>query len=210
MTTRPDRSLAGRRHAPNGTLVRILGLSGSLRRGSSNSALLQAAASLAPAGVEVFIGSIRDLPLYDPDLELDPPAAVRAFKAAAEAADAFLLATPEYNHSVPGTLKNAVDWLSRPRLGPLLAGKPVAMMGSGGMLGTARAQLAWLPIFAEVGLVAVAQPAIYVVMGRGLGPDGAVLDAALRERLRDKVESLALAVRDARSLAAARAVASAA
>jgi chromate reductase, NAD(P)H dehydrogenase (quinone) len=118
---------AGRRRP-----VRVVGISGSLRRGSLNTALLRAAVADAPDWVELEIVSIGDLPLYNADLEPDLPAAVVRPRAAVAAADAILLATPEYNYSIPGTLKNAVDWISRPRRDATVDGKPVAMMGAGG------------------------------------------------------------------------------
>jgi chromate reductase len=122
--------------------VRVLGIAGSLRAGSYNRALLAAARELAPPGVEIEEFELRELPLYDGDVEAaGDPASVQAFKGAIRGADALLIATPEYNRGVPGVLKNAVDWASRPPLGSPLAGKPVALMGaSTGRGGTARAQ----------------------------------------------------------------------
>jgi chromate reductase, NAD(P)H dehydrogenase (quinone) len=122
---------------------RILGISGSLRTGSYNTALLRAAAALAPAGVEVEIfDRLRDIPPYDEDERLAAePEPVQDLKRRIEAADALLIATPEYNHSIPGVLKNALDWASRPVNATPLRDKPVAVMGaSGGLLGTVRAQ----------------------------------------------------------------------
>jgi chromate reductase len=122
--------------------MRVLGIPGSLRSGSYNRALLQAARELAPAGIEIVDFDLRELPLYDGDVEAaGDPGAVTAFKEAIRSADALLIATPEYNRGIPGVLKNAVDWASRPPLGSPLTGKPVAIMGaSTGLGGTARAQ----------------------------------------------------------------------
>jgi chromate reductase, NAD(P)H dehydrogenase (quinone) len=122
--------------------VRVLGISGSLRAGSYNRALLQAARELAPEGMEIVDVDLRGLPFYDGDVEAaGDPEPVTAFKEAIRSADALLIATPEYNRGVPGVLKNAVDWASRPPLGSPLTGKPVAIMGaSTGRGGTARAQ----------------------------------------------------------------------
>lgn len=122
--------------------LRILGIAGSLRQGSYNRAALRAAQKLAPAGttVEIF-ERLREIPLYDEDVKQQGfPPAVQELRERVRAADALLLATPEYNYSVPGVLKNAIDWVSRPPDQPF-ADKPIAVMGaSPGMLGTARAQ----------------------------------------------------------------------
>jgi chromate reductase, NAD(P)H dehydrogenase (quinone) len=124
-------------------VVRILGISGSLRRGSHNTNLLRAAADLLPPGVELEIyEGVRDLPPYDPDLDtrLAHPAVARLRKAIASA-DGVLIATPEYNGSIPGILKNALDWASRPFPENSLRGKPVAVMGaSTGLFGAVWAQ----------------------------------------------------------------------
>ncbi len=123
------------------TSLRILGISGSLRAGSFNSAALRAAAELAPEGVTIETGSIRDIPFYDDDVRaVGIPASVTALQQAIAAAEAVLIATPEYNYSVPGVLKNAIDWLSRTEPQPFLH-KPVGIIGaSPGAIGTARAQ----------------------------------------------------------------------
>ncbi len=123
--------------------MKVVTLVGSLREGSFNRRLAEAAAELAPAGMDVAIEEIRDLPLYDADLD-DParwPDAVRRLREEVETADAVLIATPEYNHTVPGVLQNAIDWVSRPGGRSPLADRPAAIMGaSAGAVGTARAQ----------------------------------------------------------------------
>jgi chromate reductase, NAD(P)H dehydrogenase (quinone) len=123
--------------------MRVLGISGSLRRDSYNSALLRAAAERLPAGVElVEYEGLHEIPAYDSDLEAaGTPAAVAALRAAVRDADAVLIATPEYNHSIPGALKNALDWVSRPAGQSALMGKPAAAIGaSTGMFGAVWAQ----------------------------------------------------------------------
>ncbi len=122
--------------------MRLLGIAGSLREGSYNRGLLRAARELAPEGVELEEHDLRGLPFYDGDLEAaGDPISVTALKDAIRRADALVIATPEYNRGLPGGLKNAIDWASRPALASPLAGKPVAIMGaSTGRGGTARGQ----------------------------------------------------------------------
>ena len=124
--------------------MRVLGISGSLRRDSHNSALLRAAAERLPAGAElVEFEGLREIPPYDADVEAEEgaPAAVAALRQAIREADAVLVATPEYNHSIPGALKNALDWASRPAGESALMGKPAAAIGaSTGMFGAVWAQ----------------------------------------------------------------------
>jgi chromate reductase len=123
--------------------MRVLGISGSLRRGSYNHSLLRAAAERLPAGAELIeFEGLREIPPYDSDLEeLETPAAVAELREAMRDADAVLVATPEYNHSIPGALKNALDWASRPAGQSALTGKPAAVIGaSTGMFGAVWAQ----------------------------------------------------------------------
>jgi chromate reductase len=144
--------------------MKILGIAGSLRAGSHNRALLRAARELAPAGVELTELDLRDLPLYDGDLEAaGDPGPVTALKHAIREADALLIATPEYNRGIPGVLKNAVDWASRPPLASPLAGKPVAIMGaSTGLGGTAKAQQQLREALEFPGAVVLDEPRVLV------------------------------------------------
>ncbi len=131
-------------------MTKLIGLSGSLRAGSYNTALLKAAAQLMPGEARLEIGSIRGIPLYDGDLEATGiPEAVVKLKDDIAGADGLLLVTPEYNHSLPGVFKNAIDWLSRPPadIPRVFHGKPVAVIGaSPGGFGTVLSQNAWLPV----------------------------------------------------------------
>src|SRR3954453_7169646 len=123
--------------------MNVLGIAGSIRRESYNRALLEAARQVAPHGMSIDVFDLTRIPLYNADLDTDAarPDEVVRLKSAIAAADALLIATPEYNHSVPGVLQNAIDWASRPGLASPLSGKPVAIMGaSTGAVGTARCQ----------------------------------------------------------------------
>ena len=142
----------------------VLALSGSLREKSYNTALLREAQRLAPDGMRITLASIRDFPLYDADLEARAfPQAVRDVSASIAKADALLIATPEYNFSIPGVLKNAIDWLSRPPLDKVLSGKPVAIAGAGGRLGSARAQYHLRQVCGCLGMLPVARPELFVL-----------------------------------------------
>ena len=133
--------------------MRVLGISGSLRRDSHNRRLLRAAAELLPPGAElVELEGLKAVPPYDEDDEPRPPIGARRLREAITRADAVLIATPEYNSSIPGQLKNAVDWASRPRDGAALAGKPVAVVGaSTGMFGAVWAQAEMRKALASAG-----------------------------------------------------------
>jgi NAD(P)H-dependent FMN reductase len=137
-------------------MTTILGLSGSLRSGSYNTALLRAAAGLMPASATLDIATLHGIPLYDGDDEARDgvPAAVQKLKERIVACDALLLATPEYNNGIPGVLKNGIDWLSRPAsdIARVFGNRPVAVIGaSPGGFGTILAQNAWLPVLRTLG-----------------------------------------------------------
>ncbi len=140
---------------------RIAAICGSMRTGSFNQALLNAVIERAPAGLQIQQIDIRDFPFFCQDLEGDPPPAVVRAKEDIQTADCVLLVSPEYDYGVPGVLKNAIDWLSRPHLDPTLLGRPMALMGaSTGYMGTIRGQLHWrqswyyfrAPVFSEAEL----------------------------------------------------------
>lgn len=137
-------------------MANIIGISGSLRTRSLNAALLRAAAGLAPAGTTIAIESIRGIPLYDGDVEASTgiPAVVASLKDRIGAIDGLLLVTPEYNNSIPGVFKNAIDWMSRPAddIPRVFGGLPVGIIGaSPGRFGTLLSQTAWLPVLRALG-----------------------------------------------------------
>lgn len=170
-------------------MPQILGLSGSLRKGSFNAGLLRAARDLAPEGTEIQIGSILDVPLYNADEEAAHglPASVQRLQAQLQAADGLLVVTPEYNNGIPGVFKNAIDWMSR---GPGLAyfvGKPVALLGaSPGGFGTVLAQNDWLPVLRTLKAELWAEGRMLVSRASGLfDENGALTDDRTRAALRD-------------------------
>jgi NAD(P)H-dependent FMN reductase len=178
-------------------MTRLIGIAGSLRKGSYNRALLRAARELAPEGVSVEIASIRDFPLYDGDLEAEHgvPEAVEALKHRIASSDGLLLATPEYNNSIPGVFKNAIDWLSRPAsdIGRVFRGRAVGLMGATpGRAGTMMAQTAWLPVFRALGVRAWFGPRM-LVSGAGDAFDeaGELVDEEVRGKLRGFVAEFA-------------------
>ena len=176
---------------------RIIGISGSLRRASYNSALLRAAAALAPAGITIEIASIAGIPLYDGDLESEQglPAPVAALKDRIAAADALLLATPEYNHGIPGVFKNAIDWLSRPGsdIPRVFGDKPVAVLGATpGRGGTMLAQAAWLPVLRTFGTRPWFGKQLHVSGASAVfDREGRLVDDKVRELLGDFVTGFA-------------------
>ena len=174
----------------------ILGVSGSLRRESFNTMLLKNAAAMAPAGTTIEIGSIADIPLYNGDVEDQGiPAPVAQFKDRITAADGLLIVTPEYNNAMPGVLKNAIDWASRPSadVAKVFRGRPVAVIGaSPGPRGTALAQIAWLPVLRTLGVVPFFGAPIMVARAKEMfDASGNITDDGVRSQLQKFVESFA-------------------
>ncbi|MDE2990246.1 MAG: NAD(P)H-dependent oxidoreductase [Chloroflexota bacterium] len=165
--------------------VVLAGIAGSLRRDSFNAALLREAQALAPADVRLDIVDLAELPLYNRDLENDGiPAPVEDFRRALAAADGLVVATPEYNYSIPGVLKNAIDWASRPPDSPLDS-KPMAIMGAGGRFGTVRAQMHLREIALHNSMRVMIDPEVFVAGAWGAFDDqGRLTDERLRERVR--------------------------
>jgi chromate reductase, NAD(P)H dehydrogenase (quinone) len=174
--------------------VKILGIAGSLREGSYNRALLRAAQELLPQDVELVEFDIRSLPFYDGDVEAaGDPEPVVALKDAIREADALLIATPEYNRGVPGGLKNAVDWASRPPLGSPLAGKPVALMGaSTGRGGTALAQQQLREALEFPRAVVLDEPQVFVPEAyMHFDERGELADESIRAEIAELLDTLA-------------------
>lgn len=178
-------------------MINIIGLCGSLRHGSFNRMLLRAAVEVAPPGTVIQPESIREIPLYDGDVEDEQglPAAVHRLKDRIAEADGLLIVTPEYNASMPGVLKNAVDWLSRPAadISRVFRGRPVAIMGATpGPGGTALSQAAWLPVVRRLGMRPWFEGGVLISEACVVfDTDGRIADAEIRERIRRFVEGFA-------------------
>jgi len=170
----------------------ILGFAGSLREDSYNKALLRAAVALAPEGVQIEIFDLEGIPPFNQDLEEKPPGKVKEFKALIRAADALLIASPEYNYGAPGILKNAIDWASRPYGDNVFDGKPVALMSaSPGMLGGARAQYQIRQTLVALNMFVLNRPEVIVCFAdEKIGGNGKVTDEETRQRIRKLVKSL--------------------
>jgi chromate reductase, NAD(P)H dehydrogenase (quinone) len=175
-------------------MLRILGMSGSLRRGSHNTSLLRAAAELLPPGVKLELyDGLRDLPPYDPDQDLAPAAsAVARLRDSIASADGVLIATPEYNGSIPGVLKNALDWASRPFPDNALRGKPVAVIGaSTGLFGAVWAQAEARKVLGVIGADVIEHELPVGQAEAAFAADGALADPEQRALLADLVNVLA-------------------
>ena len=188
--------------------LRILAVSGSLRTGSYNTALLRAAIDSAPPQLSILRHDIRPIPFFDADVEREgDPQAIVDFKAAISAADGLLIATPEYHHSIPGVLKNALDWAGRSPKGVTnasLAGKPVGIMGTGGAAGTSRAQLHLRQVLAETRSYVMIEPTVLVPLARQKFDDGGkLLDEAVRKQVTDFMAAFAVWVLKIRSITSA-------
>lgn len=178
-----------------GKVKRMVGIGGSLRSGSFNRSLLEEAGRHIPEGWEWEIADYREIPLYDADVDAQgQPEAVLRCKELVAGADALLLVSPEYNNGVPGVLKNAIDWLSRPPADSrrVFGDLPVALTGvSAGGFGTMLSQSAWLPTLKTLGMRLYSEEALYVSRGGGLFADGKLTDEATRERLQKLVQGFA-------------------
>lgn len=165
---------------------KILAFAGSLRHKSLNKSLLKAVTNLAPETVTIEIYDIKDIPLYNGDVEdAGTPQPVLDFKAAITAADAVIIATPEYNYSIPGVLKNTLDWVSRSP--NAISGKPVMILGaSDGYFGTARAQLALRNILFRLNAFVLPQPEVYVPMAQNkFNEAGDLTDEETKKRIQE-------------------------
>lgn len=173
--------------------MKVLGIAGSLRKGSFNRGALEAAKELAPDGMEIEIHDISGIPGFDQDDESDPPQKVLTLKEAIRAADAVLFATPEYNYSVPGVLKNAIDWASRPYGKSAWDGKPAAIMGaSPGAIGTARAQYDLRKMMVFLNMFPINKPEVMITnCSSKFDEDGKLTDEPTRKIIRQMLESLA-------------------
>jgi chromate reductase len=181
--------------------VDVFGICGSLRRASYNGGLLRAAKALAPEGMTIDIGDISAIPLYNGDVEQQGfPKSVQDFRERIRAADGLLIATPEYNYSVPGVLKNAIDWASRPPQQPLVD-KPVAIMGATpGGFGTTRSQHHLRQVFVGVGASVLPRPEVMVPGAGGKFDDkGNLSDEATKKFIADLLAAFAVWVRRLKS-----------
>jgi len=173
-------------------MINVLGFSGSLRKASYNSGLLRAAKEVLPANMSLEIFDISPIPLFNQDLASNPPESVTTFKDKIAKADALLIAIPEYNYSIAGVLKNAMDWASRPAKDSPLNGKPFAMMGAGGRLGTARAQYHFRQIAVYTNMFTFNRPELFVPSAyEKFDKEGNLLDESIKERVKVLLETLA-------------------
>jgi chromate reductase len=172
--------------------IRILGIAGSLRRASYNRAALRAATELAPEGATVDIFEIDGLPGFSEDEEQNPPAKIVELKRRIREADAVLFVTPEYNYSIPGVLKNAIDWASRPYGDSAWSGKPAAIMGASvGAIGTARAQYHLRQVMVFLNMFPVNQPEVMIGnASERFDKEGNLTDDATREFIRQLLQNL--------------------
>jgi len=173
-------------------MVNILGFAGSLRKGSYNRSLLRAALELVPKDAKLEIFDLEGIPPFNQDLENQPSEKVKEFKAKIRAADAILIVTPEYNYSIPGVLKNAIDCASRPYGDNAFEHKPVAIMGASiGMGGSARAQYHLRQCFVFLTCFALNQPEVMVPFAQEkIDKEGKLTDQKIREKIRGLLESL--------------------
>ena len=172
--------------------IRILGIAGSLRRKSYNRAALRAAQQLAPEDAVIDIFELDGIPVFSEDDEGQPPVKIVELKKRIREADAILFVTPEYNYSIPGGLKNAIDWASRPYGDNAWNGKPVAVMGASlGMLGTARAQYHPRQVFVFLNMLAINQPEVMIAnAGQNFDAEGNLTNEATKNSIRQLLANL--------------------
>jgi chromate reductase len=172
--------------------ITILGFAGSLRKGSYNKALLHAAMELMPKDAKLEIFDLEGIPPFNQDLEAQMPKKVKEFKAKIKAADAILIATPEYNYSIPGILKNAIDWASRPYGDNSFEDKPVAVMSASiGMLGGARAQYQLRQVFVFLNMHPINRPEVIVTFAsQKIDENGRLTDETTRKFIKELLENL--------------------
>ena len=171
--------------------LKFLGISGSLRRASCNSGLLRAAQSRLPADVSMDIADLGDVPFYNADLSEKPAAVVRVLGQMA-AADAFVIACPEYNYSLAPALKNILDWASREKGNPLLSGKTAALMGAGGGMGTSRSQYHLRQVCVFLNLHLLNQPEVFSsAFAGGFDAEGKLTDEKIAGLLSQQMQALA-------------------
>jgi chromate reductase len=175
-----------------GSPVKILGIVGSLRTGSFNKALMRLALELVPDNAQLEVFDLEGIPPFNQDFETQPAEKVKEFKTKIRAADAILIATPEYNYSIPGVLKNAIDCASRPYGDNALDGKPVALMGASiGMLGTARAQYHLRQSFVFLNMFPINRPEVMVAFAdKKVDQSGNLTDETTRKLVKQLVENL--------------------
>jgi chromate reductase, NAD(P)H dehydrogenase (quinone) len=172
--------------------MKILGIVGSLRKGSYNKALMRAATELKPENIEIEVFDIAEIPPFNQDFEKQPPQIVKDLKDRIKAANALLIATPEYNYSMPGVLKNAIDWASRPHGDNAFEGKPVAIMSaSSGLLGGARAQYHLRQCFVFLNMFPINHPEVIVVRAANqFDEKGTLVDKDTLDHIKQLLESL--------------------
>jgi len=172
--------------------IKVLAICGSLRKGSYNKMVLNEAIKLASEAMEIEVAEIGDLPLFNQDLEADPPSSVIRFREHVKNADALLFVTPEHNYSVPAVLKNALEWGSRPYANAVMNRKPAAMMGaSNGMLGTGRGQYHLRQICVQIDIYAMNRPEVMIpFVKEKFDENGNLIDEKTRSKIKELLDAL--------------------
>jgi chromate reductase len=173
--------------------LKILGIVGSLRKGSYNKALMRAATKLLPQDLMIEVLDLAEFPSFNQDLERTPPEVVKQFKAGIHASDAILIASPEYNYSIPGVLKNAIDWGSRPHDDNAFDGKPVAVMSASiGKFGGARMQYHLRQVFVYLNMYPINRPEFMLSnAAEHFDEEGNLIDEDTRQRIQELLAALA-------------------